>query len=94
MATSNTENKPNQGVLFTNKYKKEENHPDLKGDIFLDKELVQLLLNESKDSVIKIQLGCYKKESKGIKYLAVYASKPYEKQITQSVPNVDDDIPF
>ena len=41
------EPKPNTGTLFPNDYKKQDNHPDVKGDLFIDRTLLNAL-NEMK----------------------------------------------
>ena len=56
--------KPNTGFIFKNKFKKNDTQPDLKGDVYLDKTLINQLIQNSQDSVIKITLGCYKKQAK------------------------------
>jgi predicted solute-binding protein len=87
--------KPNQGFIFKNKFKKEENHPDLKGDVYLDIDLISQLIKESKYNVIKLQIGAYIKTSTdGSKYLAIYASRPYLIPNTSQASGLDDDIPF
>ena len=39
--------KPNTGTMFQNNYKKSDNHPDLKGDLFLDRSFLKSLINET-----------------------------------------------
>ncbi len=89
------EPKINQGFLFKNNFKKLPTHPDMRGDLHIDRELLTQLLAESQDQLIKIELGSYTKTTKdnNNKYIALYASKPYVKP---SSPNElpDDDIPF
>ena len=98
MLTINNDFKPksNTGFVFKNKFKKTDSQPDLKGDVYLDRQLLELLLKESKDSVIKITLSAYIKQTKDAdKYLSVYASKPYVKPFNSQFPqDKDDDIPF
>jgi hypothetical protein len=88
------ETKPNTGFIFKNKFKKDQTHPDLKGDVYLDKQLIEQLIKESKDNIIKIHLGCYSKKGKdGNTFLSVYASKPFVKP-THAFTEIDDDLPF
>jgi uncharacterized protein (DUF736 family) len=74
------EQKPNSGAMFPNKDKKTENHPDMRGDIHLDKTFLISLMDKSKNSLVKIAVSGWKKESsKGLKYLSLAASEPYDK---------------
>ena len=36
--------KPNTGTLWPNQYKKADNHPDVKGDLFISRELLRTLV--------------------------------------------------
>jgi len=83
------EQKPNSGAMFTNAQKKTENHPDLRGDVHLDKTFLIQQMDKSKGALVKIALSAWKKESAaGKKYLSLSASEPYEK------PKSDDDLPY
>jgi len=88
--------KANTGFMFKNKYKKDESHPDLKGDVYLDRALIELLLKESEDSVIKLQLSAYCKSKDANRYLSIYASKPISltKPNTKPLAELLDDLPF
>ena len=46
--------KPNTGTLWPNQYKKADNHPDVKGDLFISRELLRTLASENKDELIKV----------------------------------------
>ena len=89
--------KPNTGTLWPNEYKKSDNHPDLKGDILIEKSLLQALISKSEDPV-KISIAGWKKNIKGMDCLYVIvsepfkASEPYVKPQAPSVP--DEDVPF
>jgi hypothetical protein len=73
------ENKPQTGSLFPNQ-KKSDNHPDMKGDVYLDKTFLIDMMDKSKGNLVKISLAAWKKESaKGLKYLSMTLSEPYEK---------------
>ena len=78
--------KPNTGTLWPNEYKKSDNHPDLKGDILIEKSLLQALISKGEDPV-KISIAGWKKEINGKKTLSISASEPYEKP-------VDNDLPY
>ena len=80
--------KPNTGSLWPNDYKKQENHPDVKGDLHIDKVLLENLINKSKGSLVKVAIAGWAKEIKGKKVLSLTASEPYEK------PSAEDDLPY
>ena len=50
---------PNRGTLWTNDYKKLDSHPDMKGDIKLEIELVKELLENAESDHIVIKLGAW-----------------------------------
>lgn len=71
--------KPNTGALFENR-KAAPNHPDVRGDIYLDKELLSKLMNKG-DGLIKISLsGWVKHTSNGSEMTSLVASEPWEKK--------------
>jgi hypothetical protein len=82
------EPKPNTGSLWPNEYKKQDNHPDVRGDVNIDKVLLENLILKSKGGLVKIALAGWSKEIKGKKVLSLTASEPYEK------PSVADDLPY
>tara|TARA_R110000868_G_scaffold18467_12_gene81205 strand:- start:2938 stop:3201 length:264 start_codon:yes stop_codon:yes gene_type:complete len=84
------EQKPNSGAMFRNTQKKSENHPDMRGDVYLDKTFLINMMDKSKGPLVKVALSGWSKESaSGKKYLSLSASEPYEK------PSVsDDDLPY
>ena len=53
--------KPNTGTLWPNQYKKADNHPDVKGDLFISRELLRTLASENKDELIKVAVAGWKK---------------------------------
>ena len=74
------EPKPNSGSLFANEHKKTPNHPDMRGDIHMDKTLLEDLINKSKGGLVKIAVSAWKKEtSNGKKFLSLVGAEPYEK---------------
>jgi hypothetical protein len=81
--------KPNSGTLWPNKYKKQENHPDVKGDLHLDKALLENLIAKSKGNLVKIAVSGWSKPINGQKVLSLSASEPYEKEAAQ-----DDGLPY
>ena len=50
---------PNRGTLWTNDYKKLDTHPDMKGDIKLEIELVKDMLENAETDHIVIKLGAW-----------------------------------
>jgi hypothetical protein len=82
------EPKPNTGSLWPNEYKKQDNHPDVRGDVNIEKVLLENLILKSKGDLVKIAIAGWTKEIKGKKVLSITASEPYEK------PSVSDDLPY
>jgi hypothetical protein len=82
------EPKPNTGSLWPNEYKKQDNHPDVRGDVNIEKTLLENLILKSKGDLVKIAIAGWTKELKGKKVLSITASEPYEK------PSVSDDLPY
>lgn len=73
-------NKPNTGSVFINRDKKAENHPDMRGSIHVDRNLLIDLLTKNKEGMIKLQLAGWKRNTKsGEDYLSLGVSEPYEK---------------
>ena len=50
---------PNRGTLWTNDYKKLDTHPDMKGDIKLELDLVKDMLENADTDHIVIKLGAW-----------------------------------
>jgi len=80
------EQKPNAGALFQN-VKKSPAHPDLRGDLFLDKTFLVDQMDRSKGNLVKISIAAWNNTSKtGKPYTALTASQPYEKAADEDVP--------
>jgi hypothetical protein len=73
--------KPNTGTLWQNDYKKADNHPDLKGDLFLDRSFLEELLGQSNDDLIKVAVSSWEAESNGRRRFSLSVSLPYVKQV-------------
>jgi len=90
------EQKPNSGAMFRNDKKNSPNHPDMRGDVHLDKTFLINVMDKSKGSLVKISLSGWSKESAaGKKYLSLSASEPWEGGAAapkQSIP--DDELPY
>jgi phosphoenolpyruvate carboxylase len=48
---------PNRGTLWTNDYKKSEAHPDLKGDLKIELDLMKELIATAESDHVVIKLG-------------------------------------
>jgi hypothetical protein len=83
--------KPNTGTLWPNEYKKSDTYPDLKGDILIEKSLLQALISKGEDPV-KISIAGWKKEINGKECISMKASEPYVKPQSPVAP--DEDVPF
>ena len=87
---------PNTGKLTKNTQKTEDKHPDSRGEVFVTRDLLELLMKEPGD-LIEIKLAGWTKMSKaGNKYLSLQASAPYKKEAPkpQALNDEDDDAPF
>lgn len=100
--------KPNTGTMFQNTYKKSDNHPDMKGDLFLDRSFLRSMLDETEGDIVKLSVSAWNAQSQrtGTEYISMSVSKPYVKQASpmgepqyspgvKNPPPVDDeDVPF
>jgi hypothetical protein len=78
--------KPNTGTLWPND-KKTDTHPDVRGDLNLDRSFLKDMLAKTDDDLIKVSIAGWKKEINGKKTLSISASEPYVKP-------VDNDLPY
>ena len=81
------EPKPNSGTLWPNDYKKQDSHPDVKGDVFVDRDLLNSLMIKNPDGLVKIAIAGWKKSVNGKDVISISASAPYVKP-------ADDEIPY
>jgi hypothetical protein len=82
--------KPNTGTLWPNN-KSTPNHPDLRGDLHLDVDLLRKLIRETGDSgMIRISVAGWKKNIANKDCISMAASEPYVKKEVV----VDEDVPF
>lgn len=97
--------KPNSGSLWTNSYKKQDNHPDMRGDVYLDRSLLRRLLDNTSDDLIKVSISSWSRTTNnGRDYMSLSISEPYEKPQAQAYqptkkqpslpPQDDEEIPF
>lgn len=83
--------RPNTGTLWPNDKRTSDNQPNVRGDIFVDKELLKKLLNESEAGMVQLSLSGWTKELGGKKALSLKVSEPYKKV---AVPTADEEMPF
>ena len=82
------EARPNTGILFPNETKKAENHPDFRGSVDVDRNLLIDLLKKHQSGPIKVALAGWKKTSQGGNdFVSLSASEPYEKPATAPTKN-------
>lgn len=104
---SNYVPKPNSGTLWPNDRKSSPNHPDMRGDVFVDRVFLQDMIDKAEGDLIKLQISAWDKVIAAKNCLSLSVSAPYVKQESQSggyqrpgarpapPPAVsDDDIPF
>ena len=96
MATNEVKTYPNSGALFNVKEKRTPNWPDITGEIFVSRDLLERVMQKEGD-LIKLAISAWRKEAKltGIKYLSLSVSEPYEKKAeSRSTSEDDEDVPF
>ena len=72
--------KPNQGAIFLDQKRENPDAPNLRGDLYLDRELLADLLNQP-DELVKVQIASWEKLTKtNHKYFTLVASKPFAKE--------------
>jgi hypothetical protein len=72
--------KPNKGSMFLNKWKKGDNHPDFKGSVFIDKDMLIELVKNRNSELIEIKLDAWKKSTKDGKPWLSMSVDTYKKQ--------------
>jgi hypothetical protein len=87
--------KPNTGTLWTNTKKTSENHPDIRGDIFIDRALLKSALSKEEE-LVKLSISGWNKTLGGYEAISVSVSEPWVKQEKPKKPVYDDDeeVPF
>ena len=86
---------PNSGSLFNVKEKRNPNWPDIRGEIFVSRDLLDNVMKQDGD-LVKIAISAWRKEAKsGTKYLSLSVSEPYEKKESpKQDPEDEEDVPF
>ena len=86
---------PNSGALFPNKNKKSDAHPNVRGNVKIERSLLKELMSESDNELIEIEISGWTKEFKGGKFLSLKVAKPFKKEGYKPKQNDDDEeIPF
>lgn len=85
--------RPNTGTLWPNDKRTSDNQPNVRGDIFVDKELIQKLLKEAENGMVQLSLAGWTKELAGKKALTLKVSEPYKKA-TPVASSDEEDLPF
>jgi hypothetical protein len=78
--------KPNTGTLWPNEYKKADNHPDHKGDVFLDRDLLNALMIKNPTGLIKVSISGWNKVLGGKDAISLSASEPWVKPAEDEIP--------
>jgi hypothetical protein len=90
--------KPNSGTLWPNEYKKNENHPDVRGDLYLDLSMLKTEWAKAENNMLKVSISGWSKEIAGKQVLSISAAAPYVKPAESAPPaapsNFDEDAPF
>lgn len=85
--------RPNTGTLWPNDKRTSDNQPNVRGDIFVDKELIQKLLKEAENGMVQLSLAGWTKELAGKKALTLKVSEPYKKAAPVALSD-EEDLPF
>jgi len=90
--------KANTGTLWPNERKTAENHPDMRGDVFISASLLRSLIAKGEDPV-KIAIAGWGKVINGKECLSLTASEPYVKPVDNvtkaaAAADPDEDVPF
>ena len=72
--------KPNKGSMFLNKWKKGDSHPDFKGTIYVDKDLLVDMIKNRNSELIEIKIDAWKKATKDGKPWLSLSVDTYKKE--------------
>lgn len=78
--------KPNTGTLWPNNRKASANHPDVRGDVFIDRIFLQDMIDKTAGELVKLQIAGWNKVIAGKDCLSLSVSAPYVKS--------DEPVPF
>lgn len=86
---------PNSGALFPNDKKINEKSPDFNGDIQVEVALLQELISQANEGLVKIRLGGWRKQTSRGWMLSLKVSNPAPRQQKPVMSNNNlDDCPF
>jgi hypothetical protein len=86
---------PNSGALFPNKNKTSDAHPNVRGNVKIERGLLKELMAESDGELIELEISGWTKEFKGGKFLSLKVAKPYKRDAAPKKQADDsEDIPF
>ena len=74
--------KPNKGSMFLNKWKKSDSHPDFKGTLHVDKDLLVDMIKNRNNELIEIKIDAWKKATKDGKPWLSLSVDTYKKEQT------------
>lgn len=90
--------KPNTGSLWANDRKTDDKHPDMRGEVVIDKQLLTDLIAKGENPVKIALAGWNRTTSTGRDYMSLVASEPFvpQKKIEPVKAAEDDnqDVPF
>lgn len=87
--------KPNTGTLWPNDKRTQDTHPNARGDIFIDKQLVKQMLEQAEDGLVQFSISAWTKELAGKRAMTLKISEPYRKAEPKPVSDEPiEDIPF
>lgn len=91
--------KPNTGTLFINERRQSSDHPDLTGNIFLDRGLLTEVMNNTPEGeLVKLQVSGWNNDGGriGMRFGKPFVPKPKTQDFPREQPQLDDDseIPF
>lgn len=90
----NYQPKPNSGAIFYNE-KKSPNHPDMRGDLHIDRQFIKKILSESEGDIVKLSIACWNKTSSaGREYMSCSISEPYVAKQAPAPKADDGEVPF
>lgn len=85
---------PNSGALFQNDRKVHEKSPDFQGDIQVEVSLLQDMMKNAENGLVKIRLGGWRKESSRGWFVSLRVSAPFVKPAPAPSSQSEDDVPF
>lgn len=90
--------KPNTGTLWPNDRKNAANHPDVRGDVYIDRSFLRDMLDKSDGDLIRLQVAGWEKKIANKDCLSLNISAPYIKQDKQESSSreeaPEEDAPF